>query len=26
VSDIMASVLVLHPMAHIYGAGGSPLG
>ena len=26
VSDIMASVLVLHSMAHIYGAGGSPLG
>jgi hypothetical protein len=26
VSDIIASVLVLHPMAHIYGAGGSPLG
>lgn len=26
VSDIMDSVLVLHGMAHIYGAGGSPLG
>jgi hypothetical protein len=26
VSELMDSVLVLHPMAHIYGAGGSPLG
>ncbi len=26
VIDIMDSVLVLHGMAHIYGAGGSPLG
>ena len=26
VGDIMAGVLVLHGMAHIYGAGGSPLG
>ena len=26
VSDIMDSVLILHSMAHIYGAGGSPLG
>jgi hypothetical protein len=25
VSDIMSGVLVLHSMAHIYGAGGSPL-
>jgi len=24
--DIMASILVLHGIAHIYGAGGSPLG
>ncbi len=25
-SDLMDSILVLHSMAHIYGAGGSPLG
>jgi hypothetical protein len=26
VSDILSGVLVLHSMAHVYGAGGSPLG
>jgi hypothetical protein len=26
VADVMSSLLVLHSMAHIYGAGGSPLG
>jgi hypothetical protein len=26
VADIMDGVLVLHGVAHVYGAGGSPLG